>query len=685
MSLFPNLSKTASLLLFAAVLTFTGCAGSQQARTNEQQAPGSEEKQFADGPLSTNPSELNRMVPNAITGEIPQTFFQAINRDTRTMSGEPGSDYWQQWTDYNIDVELVPADTLIKGSSTITYHNNSPDTLNQLFMELTQNVHQSGAVRNQGAEVTGGVNLHRVAAGDTDLEEMQSGRSRQGYLVDGTLMVLRPGTVLAPGDSIEIQVAWDFKIPQQGASGRMGYSEDNLFYIAYWYPQMRVYDDVNGWFTDPFKGNAEFYHGFADYNVDITAPEQWMVASTGDLTNAGDVLKDDIYRRLQEGHSSDEVVPVVTKEDFGDVTRSTGSGTVTWNFTADKVRDFAFSATKESMWDATRSDVGDRDGDGETDYVEINAIYRSSAPLWTDAAAFTRHSLSSLSETTGISYPWPHMTSVEGGGIIGGGMEFPMMTIIGDYSGRPAQSLYAVIAHELAHMWVPMQISTNERRYAWMDEGTTTFNESQSKKEYYPESAETFEQSDYQSYLQITGTGLEGPIMRWSDYHYNGFAYGIASYPKPASMLVALRGLLGEETFRKAYQTFLSRWQYKHPYPWDMFNAFEDVSGRELDWFWRSWYYETWTLDQAVGGVRPVEGGTEIVIEDRGQAPMPAPVEITLSDGTTLTREIPVETWLKGTTRATLSIDHTGEVTNVVVDPERKFPDANRTNNSWEK
>lgn len=660
-----------------ALFTISGCTGPQQAAKTDQ-AP----EQTAQA-MKQEPDKMDRLVPNPITNEIPQAFYQAIDRETRTMSGKPGSGYWQQWTNYDIDVELVPADTLIKGSSLITYYNNSPDTLNQLFMELAQNMHKSGVVRNTPAEVTGGINLHQVEAGNTPLQEMQSVRAQQGYLVDGTLMVLRPGTVLAPGDSIQIEVTWDFKIPQQGASGRMGYSEDNLFYIGYWYPKMRVYDDVNGWFTDQFKGNAEFYHGFGNYTVDITAPEQWMIASTGHLTNAREVLKNEIYQRLQKAHNSDEIVHVVTKEDFGDVTESTGNGTLTWTFKADKVRDFAFSATRESMWDATRSRVDDRDGDGQADYVAINAIYRDSAPLWTDGAEFTRHAITALSETTGLAYPWPHMTSVEGGGIIGGGMEFPMMTIIGDYNGRPAQSLYAVIAHELAHMWVPMQVSNNERRYAWMDEGTTTFNEAQSKKDYYP--GNDFEQSDFQSYLQITGTDLEGPIMRWSDYHYNGFAYGIASYPKPASMLVALRGVLGEETFQQAFESFLSRWRYRHPYPWDLFNTFEDVSGRDLDWFWRSWYFETWVLDQAVGNVQTTDNGTQIVIEDHGQAPMPTTVAITLADGTTLSREIPVETWLKGATQTTLTVDSASEVTKVVIDPEQKFPDANRINNSWEK
>nr|WP_286670549.1 M1 family metallopeptidase [Fodinibius salsisoli] len=664
-----------------SAFVISGCTGSKQTTTSDTPSTQPDTAMIQEG--HALPSEMNRLVPNPITNEISPTFFRAVDQETRTMSGVPGKDYWQQWTNYDIDVELIPADTLIKGSSTITYHNNSPDTLNQVFLELSQNMHKEGGVRNEATEITGGINLHNVSTKGTQLGEMQSSRAAQGYYVDGTLMVLRPGSVLAPGDSIDIRIDWDFKIPQQGASGRMGYSQDNLYYIAYWYPQMRVYDDVNGWFTDQFKGNAEFYHGFGNYNVDITVPEQWMVASTGQLTNSADVLKENIHEQLQKGHNSDEVVSVVTEKDFGNVTKSTDKETTTWNFKAHKVRDFAFSVTKESKWDATRSNIGDPDGDGETNYVNINAIYRSSAPLWTDGAKFTSHAISELSEITGMAYPWPHMTSVEGGGIIGGGMEFPMITIIGAYNNRSPQSLYAVIAHELAHMWVPMQVSSNERRYAWMDEGTTTFNEAQSKKDYYPNG--NFEQTDFQTYLRIVGSGLEGPIMRWSDYHYNGFAYGIASYPKPASVLVALRGVLGEETFEKAYHTFLDRWRYKHPYPWDMFNTFEDVSGRDLDWFWRSWYFETWKLDQAVGSVQLSEDGTKIVIEDHGQVPMPATVEITLADGTTVSREIPVETWLKGATQKVLSIDNASEVTQVVIDPEMKFPDANRTNNSWQK
>lgn len=669
----------------AIILTMflSACATSQQTTADQKQSDDTEQTTQKD--LHNVPSEMDRLVANPITDEIPNAFFNAVDQNTRTMSGKPGEDYWSQWTNYDIEAELIPADTLLKGSSRITYYNNSPDTLNELFMELAQNLHKEGVQRNESQEITGGVTLHNVAVNSNELNQIQSRNARSGYSVNGTQMYVRPSESLAPGDSINIRIDWDFKIPKRGASGRMGYNEDNLFYIGYWYPQMSVYDDVIGWFTDPFTGNAEFYHGFGNYNVDITVPEQWMVGATGRLNNGKKILKEDIYQRLTKAHKSDSVVQVVTKDDFGNVTRSQEDGKVTWNFTAEKVRDFAFSVTKESMWDATRANIGDRDGDGKDDYSNINAIYRSSAPLWTNGAKFTSHALSSLSEYTDVNYPWPHMTSVEGGGIIGGGMEFPMMTIIGAYKGQAAQSLYAVIAHELAHMWVPMQISTNERRYAWIDEGTTTFNENQVKKIYYPDRG-NFDIQEMQSYLRITATDLEGPIMRWSDYHYNSFAYGVASYPKPATILVALRNMLGEETFNEAYRTFLKRWRYKHPYPWDLFNTFEDVTGRDLDWFWRTWYYEIWTLDQAVSSVDQSENGTRIIVEDYGQAPMPATIEITLSDGSTIRRTIPVKRWLKGATKATITIDHqTDEVTKVVIDPDSHYPDTNRQNNSWEK
>jgi hypothetical protein len=260
-------------------------------------------------------------------------------------------------------------------------------------------------------------------------------------------------------------------------------------------------------------------------------------------------------------------------------------------------------------------------------------------------------------------------------------MEFPMMTLIGDYHDRTDSALYYVVAHELAHMWVPMTVANDERRHAWMDEGTTTFNETQARKEFFP--GADHERDDREEYLAVARAGLEGEIMRWSDFHYPGPAYGVASYPKPSTLLTTLRALLGPEEFNKAFQEYLRRWRYRHPKPWDFFNTFNDVSGRDLDWFWRTWYYETWTLDHAVGSVTAGAAGTTIVIEDRGLAPMPARVTIRRADGASEEREVPVETWLGGATRAEITVPPGGAVVEVEIDSRNAFPDIDRSNNRW--
>jgi aminopeptidase N len=343
------------------------------------------------------------------------------------------------------------------------------------------------------------------------------------------------------------------------------------------------------------------------------------------------------------------------------------------------VRDIAVSLTRESRWDAARTPVGDRDGDGDPDHARIDALWRASAMRWQRAADFGAHAIEFLSRWTAVPYPWPHMTLVEGGGIIGGGMEFPMLTLIGDYTRAGDTALYNVIAHELAHMWVPMIAGTDESRYAWMDEGTTTFNENQARGDIFP--GQDHGLADLESYVELAQSGHEGEVMRRSNFHYTSAQYGIASYSKPATLLRALRGVLGDSTFTAGLREYLTRWRYRHPTPWDMFATFEDVAGRDLEWFWRTWYYETWTLDQAIASVTPGAGGTRIVIEDRGLAPMPVRLAIRYADGRVERREIPVDVWLGGATSTAVTVD--GTVQAVAIDPERLFPDVDPSNNRW--
>jgi len=551
-------------------------------------------------------------------------------------------------------------------------------------MNLYQNLHLEGAVRNEPQEVTGGVRLRRLAVRGRELTEGLDDPG-PGYAVSGTVLTLRPNEPVLPGDSVELEVDWSVTLPQSGA-GRMGWSARDVYFVAYWFPKMAVYDDLRRWDAEPYRGNAEFHDGFGSYRVSLTVPSGWTVQSTGALQNSEAVFTAQTRRRLEAASTADTLVTVADGEEL------------TYEFRADSVRDFAWTASDVQRWTATSARVPDRDGDGTEDRVLIHSFWRPDrAPLWAEQARYGKHAIEFESRYTGIPYPWPHMTSVEGADIIGGGMEFPMMTVMGTYEGRGAEALYNVTAHELAHMWVPMLAATNERRHAWMDEGFTTYLENQARPDFNP--GDDADEAERENYLGMARNDVELPMMRHGDRYGPGPAYAVASYWKPATLLVTLRGLLGEEAFLEAYRGFLEDWKYAHPTPWDLFNAFERVAGRDLDWFWTSWFYETWTLDHAVVGVEPVDsagaaasaGGTEaprrsaVIVEDQGWAVLPARIRVWTVDGETLERTIPVERWLSGEVLARVEIPVPPDaVERVEIDPEALFPDVDRDDNVWE-
>ncbi len=628
---------------------------------------------------------IERPLPYPI--DIPDAFTAAVQSGTRSDDGSPGPNYWQNYASYDLHAELDPESHRVYGSATVTYQNNSPDNLDLIVVELAQNLHKEGTPKMDVTEITGGKTITKITANGTELDETTMAarwtRGASGYIMEGTQLYLFPEDMLESGSSMDFEFEWWFEVPEQGASGRMGRSRDNLYFIAYWYPHIAVYDDVHGWFYDPFLGNAEFYHGFADYELTVTAPQQWLVMGTGEFLNPDETLAEQTLDRYQAAGESDTPVIITDFDEVESATLPSDDGKLTWKFSAEQVRDVTFSATLQSRWEGARTPVGDLTGNGETDYTRINTYYRDTAPLWEDQTEYAQHSITFLSDYMDTPYPWPHMTSVEGADIIGGGMEFPMMTIIGDYNSVGAVRLYGVTAHELAHMWFPMIVSTNERRFTWIDEGYTTFHTNLANIDYFGK--DRFDQTDvFSQYLQIAGTDFEGEIMRWSDYHYPGPAYGVASYPKPASILYVLKGILGEDLFREAHHELIERWAYKHPYPWDIFNTFEDVTGKDLSWLWRSWYYETWVLDQAISNVYDDGDETVIIIEDRGNIPMPVFLEITYGDGSVQQKQLDVEHWLDGHRTHEIRILSDEEIIGVAIDPDFLFPDVNRSNNFWD-
>lgn len=628
--------------------------------------------------------EIERPIPYPV--EISDAFQEAIDNGTRTSTGQPGDEYWQNEGSYTLHASLDTLNHVIHGEADIEYTNNSPSRLNTIVVELAQNLHKEGTPKKDMTEITGGKDIQRITVNGSELPQttMQARwtTGASGYLINGTRLYIFPDGRIDSGETVNLGFEWSFEIPVQGASGRMGRSRDNLYMISYWYPQVAVYDDVVGWMDDSFLGNAEFYHVFSDYELSVTAPREWIVMGTGEFLNPEETLSPETLGRYNRAGESDSVVVIVDYDETDSATARSESDSLTWHFSSERVRDVAFSATRQSRWDGARTQVGDLNNDGDTDYTRINSFYRDTAIFWNQQAEYAQHSITFLSDYTGIPYPWPHMTSVEGAGIIGGGMEFPMMTVIGDYNSSGGVSLYGVTVHEIAHMWIPMMVNTNERRYAWIDEGHTTFHTQQANVDRY--GADRFSRTNlFGQYLQIAGTDWEGEMMRWSDFHRPGPAYGVASYPKPASVLTALRGVLGNDLFEEAHKEFMHRWQYKHPYPWDLFNTFEDVTGRDLSWFWRSWYYETWVLDQSISDVYTENGTTTVVIEDIGNIPMPVLLELTLEDGSILNTKLDVKDWLDGRRTIDFTIDTDSPVIQAEIDPEVYFPDVNRRNNVW--
>jgi hypothetical protein len=606
-------------------------------------------------------------------------FARAVQRGTRTRTGEPGPNYWQQFARYRIDAELVPATSVINGRETVRYFNRSPDTLGVVWIFLNQNLFASSAARNGAVPVTGGMEILRIAVGGTTLSRQESG---YGYTIDGTLMRVALPKAVAPKDSVDFDIAWAFQVPPDGAP-REGTTGD-VFMVAYWYPQLAVYDDVTGWQIDPYLGNAEFYMGYADYDVNLSLPQGWLIASTGELTNASDVLSKQTRDRLAEARRSPSVVRVVREQDRGTgPTKATNTGfdgVLTWRFRARNVRDFDWAASSKYLWDATIAVVGDRDRDGRPDTTAINTFYRPEARKWAwdKSAEYERHSVEFLSSYL-WPYPWPQMTALEGPASCSG-MEYPMLTCIG--GPRDTLLLYSVQVHETAHMWFPMQVGSDERRYAWQDEGLTRFNQAQGMQAYFK--GYDREVLARNSYLGIARTDDEVPLMRHGDLYPSGTAaYGVASYDKMATNMVSLRAMLGNEAFLSIYRTYGLRWLSKHPTPFDFFNTFNTMNGQDLSWFWRTWWYETWTLDQAIGPVTSTGEKLSVTIEDRGLAPMPIRLAVTRMDGRVERLVVPASVWLTGAKKYVFSLDGASTIRSVEIDPENAFPDVDRENNKW--
>ena len=635
-------------------------------------------RQAPAGPVPQTPHGTATARPRALVVPAFEAFDRAVAQGTRTRSGAPGPRYWQQWADYRLEAELNPVSKRLTGKGKVTYYNHSPDTLSSVYVHLLHNLFAPRSRHNTDVPWSvEGIELSKVAAQGRDLTPVEG--EATGYQINGTVMRIRLAQPIAPGARADFEFAWKLRVPPDGAP--RGGQNGEVYFISYWYPQIAVYDDINGWQIDQYQGNAEFYMGYGNYDVALTVPAGWLVTSTGTLQNPQQVLSAQTRSRLDSARSASGIVHVVTEsERLAGTSTTTGSdGKLTWHFHAEQVRDVAWGASAKYLWDATNAAVGDANGDGTPDTALVQSFYRPEmrSSHWDETARYGRHSVEFFSRYL-WPYAYPHMDTVDGPTSCGG-MEYPMMTCIGGQ--WDTTNMYEVVTHEIGHMWFPMMVGSDEKRYAWQDEGLTQFDQSQSMDDFFKGYDD--EELNRRNYLDLAEQGAEVELMRHGDRYPSYAQYGVASYYKPATVMVALRGVLGRATFEKAFQEYGRRWKFKHPSPYDMFDTFEDVSGRDLSWFWRTWFFETWTLDQAIDTVTTAGDSVDVVIENKGKAPMPVHLVVSRTDGRADSLDVPVDVWLAGTRRHTVRVAREPGIKGIEIDPAKDFPDVDRSNQRW--
>lgn len=604
-------------------------------------------------------------------------FYPQTGTETRSASGQPGHAYWQNSADYHLNVSLNEDKKEITGTSEITYTNNSPDKLSFLWLQLDQNLFSEDSRGNGVVPLSGsrnGAHGEEFNGGYTIKSVKIDGKSVKYTITDTRMQIDLSKELKSKGGVAKIVIDYSFVSPDYG-SDRMGIQETKngkVFTMAQWYPRMCVYDDVLGWNTMPYLGASEFYLEYGNITADITVPASHYVVASGELLNEKAVYSKEEINRWNQARNSDKTVTIRSESEIG---KNKPSGTKTWKFKITQARDFAWASSAAFILDAAKIDLPS----GKKS-LAISAYPAESGgdKAWGRSTEYTKAAIEHYSKKW-YEYTYPAATNVAGNE---GGMEYP--GIVFCHMDSKGEDLWGVTDHEFGHNWFPMIVGSNERLFAWMDEGFNTFinglsTQAFNKGEYYrkPNLAQTG------SYLM--GDYLE-PVMVGPD-NMRERNIGSLAYYKPATGLSVLReAVLGPEKFDKAFKTYIDRWAFKHPTPWDFFHTMENVSGEELNWFWRGWFFNKWKIDQAVKNVKYISGdfknGAQITVENLQQMPMPTTVQVKFKDGTAKIVKIPVEVW-KRNTEWTFRVDSNKEISEVRLDPNAIVPDVNTANNVW--
>jgi hypothetical protein len=600
---------------------------------------------------------------------LPINIAKAYEQHTRSHDGNPGINYWQNRTHYKIDAVVDINSETITGKAIMMYENNSPDTLSRLVIRLYQDFFRKGNARQwpvSNGDLTDGVKITRLKIAGEDYDPNED--FPRWWITNFTV---RLKDRMAPHSITRIEVDWEFSIPtEQGL--RMRKYADGHYFIAYWYPQIAVYDDIDGWDQVEYLGLVEFYNDINDFEVNLTVPGDYLVRSTGEALNLHEILQPDILERYQTAITSDKIIRIIAPEDYEKGKVFLPGKTHTWKIKANEVPDFSFAMSNQSNWDGTSLIVDST----LNRRVLTDVLYPDGTRHWDQAAEISRKSVEYMSfELPGIPFPYPHMTSFCAGSQ-GGGMETPMMA--NDGAPRSFSSFVELLFHEISHTYFPFYMGNNERKYAWMDEGWAAYLPADFTKELDPESVYMAE--EIKGYLNFAGEEAALPLMVPS-YHHNDYSSArIAAYNQPAVAYHILQLTLGDERFKLALHEYIHRWKGKHPIPYDFFNTFNEVAGENLEWFWEPWFFETGYPDL---GIKGISEDNQLIIQKIGNLPVPAEIIYETEDGKHGQITYPASVWADHS-EIIISLPSDQSIRSIKLGGDL-IPDLNPDNNEWLK
>jgi hypothetical protein len=615
-------------------------------------------------------------------------FYTSNGNEYRSASGYPGPKYWQNRADYNITANLDEQTHNITGTVTITYKNNSPDQLPFLWLQLDQNLFSKKSRGNalipkgsrygaRGEQIDGGYKI-------TNLSVTQKAKAvKFNSLIEDTRMQIQLDQPMAAnGDLVTIKMDYAFPIPVNG-SDRLGHlttKNGEIYSIAQWFPRMSVYDDVTGWNTLPYWGAGEFYLEYGNITYAITAAANQVVLGSGELLNPQEVFTAEELKRWNAAKNSDKTVIIRSEADVLNPASRPSKSKLTWKYKINNTRDAAWASSKAFVVSGARINLPS----GKKSFaVEAHPVESNTPEGYARGAEYVKGSIEHYSEKW-FEYPYPMAVNIASNI---SGMEYPGIVFCGwEAKGEEA---WGVIDHEFGHTWFPMIVGSNERKYGWMDEGFNTFINNISKT-VFNNGEFNKGRMDYQGIAKYMAKPSNEIVMLEPDAMREA-NIGINLYYKPAIGLEILRKqILGEARFDYAFRNYIKHWAFKHPTPTDFFRSMENAAGEDLSWFWRGWFMEDWSMDQALSSVKEAKNaagerdGYDIVVDNLGKLPMPIILGVETASGKKEIVKVPVDVWMRNNSW-TVRFPTTEEIVAVTIDPDHELPEVNAANNTWKK